>query len=86
MPVAQKLCRCEHGVFMSRTRVHSQTLQYFTSKSFTAVPEAFSNAYPHKEAHNTPTGNKISGHKMHLSATSAHRVTKGSNYHHTNFK
>jgi hypothetical protein len=26
IPVAQKLCRCEHGVFTIRTCVHSRTL------------------------------------------------------------
>jgi hypothetical protein len=43
-PVARKLCRCEYYVFTSRTCV-----QYRTSKSFAAVHEPFSNAYPDKE-------------------------------------
>jgi hypothetical protein len=53
IPVAQKLCRCKHGVFMSRTCVHSQTL--FALKLFAAVSEAFSKAYSDKEVPNKTT-------------------------------
>jgi hypothetical protein len=42
--VVQKLYKCEHGVFTSRTCFHSRTL--LRTKSFAAVGEVFSNAYP----------------------------------------
>jgi hypothetical protein len=56
-PAAQKPCMCEHGVFTSRTCVHSRT--YFASKSFVAVREAFSNAYPDKEVPNKTTVHRL---------------------------
>jgi hypothetical protein len=43
-PVAQKLCRCEYGVYSRAERVFIQE-QCFPSKSL----EAFSNSYPDKE-------------------------------------
>jgi hypothetical protein len=46
-PVAQKLCRCEHGVFTIRTCVHSRTLLLIAV--FSNVRETFSNPYPDKE-------------------------------------
>jgi hypothetical protein len=46
-----KLCRCEHGVFGSRTCGYSQTL-IFASKSSATVCEAFSNACPDREVLN----------------------------------
>jgi hypothetical protein len=52
---------------------------YFSSKSFAAVRDAFSSAYHDKEVLNKttpPTGNKILGHRICLSVTNAHRVTK----------
>jgi hypothetical protein len=52
-PVAQKLCKCERGVFASRTV--SILEHYFASKSFAAVREAVSNAYPDKEVPNKTT-------------------------------
>jgi hypothetical protein len=55
--VALKLCTCEHNVFASRTCVVSRT----SSELFAADREAFGSAYPDKEGHNTPTGNKILG-------------------------
>jgi hypothetical protein len=73
-PIAQKSCRCEHGV----SRAERVVLEhYFASKSFASVREAFSDAYPDKEVpNNTPTGNKIPGHRMCLFVTIAHRATK----------
>jgi hypothetical protein len=44
--VAQKLCRCEHSVFTSRTYINFRT--FFMSKLFCAVREAFSNTYSGK--------------------------------------
>jgi hypothetical protein len=51
---AQKLCRCEHSVFTSRTCVHSRTFPRIDI-SFAVVREAFSNAYPDKELLNKTT-------------------------------
>jgi hypothetical protein len=48
MQVAQKLCRCDRGVFTSRMCVQSQIF-YIASKLFSVVHVAFSNAYPDKE-------------------------------------
>jgi hypothetical protein len=56
-PVAQKLCWCKHGVFTSRTCIHSQTL--ITWKSSAAVREAFSNAYPDKEVPDKATVHRL---------------------------
>jgi hypothetical protein len=49
-PVAQKLCRCEHGVFTTKRMFILE--HYFAPKSSAAVREAFSNAYPDKEVPN----------------------------------
>jgi hypothetical protein len=56
-PVALKLCRYEHGVFTSRTCVHSRTL--LQMKSFDAVREAFSNAYPVKDVPSKTTIHRL---------------------------
>jgi hypothetical protein len=56
-PVAQKLCRCEYGVFTNRTSVHYRTL--LASKSFAAVREAFSNTYSDKEVQNQTTIHRL---------------------------
>lgn len=48
-PVTRKLYKCEHGVFTSRTSILEHR---FPSKSFAVFREAFSNAYPDKEAPN----------------------------------
>jgi hypothetical protein len=45
MPVAQKLCGYEHGVFTIPEH-------YFASKSFANIREAFNNAYPENEVPN----------------------------------
>jgi hypothetical protein len=45
--VAQKLCWCEHDVFLTIMRVH-----YFVSKLFAAVREVFSNTYADSEVPN----------------------------------
>jgi hypothetical protein len=90
-PVAQKLCKSEQDVF---TTEHGFILEhYFASKSFAAVREAFSNAYPDKEVPNKTTiqrlvtkSNKISGHNKCLFVTSAHRATKQLNNGRTHFK
>jgi hypothetical protein len=50
MPVAQNMCRCEHGVATQRAERVFILEHYFQSKSFAAVREAFSNVYPEKEA------------------------------------
>jgi hypothetical protein len=52
---------------------------YFTSQSFAAVYEAFSNAYADKEVPNKTTiqlVRKLLGHRKYLSVTSAHQATK----------
>jgi hypothetical protein len=46
-PLAQKLYMRERGVFSPE--------DWFTSKLFAAVQEAFSNAYPHKDVQNKTT-------------------------------
>jgi hypothetical protein len=50
MSLAQRLCRCKHGVFASRTVFILE--HYFAPKSFAAVREEFSNAYPDKGVQN----------------------------------
>jgi hypothetical protein len=56
-PVALKLCRYEHGVFTSRTCVHSRTL--LQMKSFDALREAFSNTYPVKDVPSKTTIHRL---------------------------
>jgi hypothetical protein len=51
----------------------SKVEHHFASKSFAAVREAFSNAYPENEV---PTGNNTLGHRMFLSVRSARRATE----------
>jgi hypothetical protein len=50
--------------------------QHFRSKSFAAVHEALSNAYPDKEVLSVAICINISGHRKCLSVTSAPRATK----------
>jgi prenyltransferase beta subunit len=47
MTVAQKLCRCKHGVFIIE--------HYFAWKSFSAVSEALISVYPDKEVRDKTT-------------------------------
>lgn len=47
---------------------------YFASKSFVAVLEAFSFVYLREEVP-SKTGNRTSGHRKYLSVASAHRAT-----------
>jgi hypothetical protein len=52
---------------------------YFASKSFAAIREVFSSAYPDKEVPNKTTIHRlvtISGHRKCLYVTGAHRATK----------
>jgi hypothetical protein len=56
LPFAQKLCRCEHDAFSSRTCVHSWTLLRIEIAS---VRKAFSNAYPDREVQNKTTIHRL---------------------------
>jgi hypothetical protein len=60
-----------------RTRAEPLFIQeyHFASKSFVAVCEIFSNAYPDKKGLDK-TYNNVFGHRKCLSVTVAHRATK----------
>jgi hypothetical protein len=75
---AQKLCTWERGVFTNRTCIHSRA-----SLRNGLVCCCSWNNYQFvswqgrtREDSNTPTANKISGHRKCLSVTSPHRATK----------
>jgi hypothetical protein len=69
--VAQRFCRCKHGVF---------TLEHYTAtKSFAALHEAFSNAYPDTEVPNKATVHRLVTKlrdTRNICVTSVRRVTK----------
>jgi hypothetical protein len=62
--------------------VHSRTERvfilehYFSSKSFAAVREAFSDAYPDKKLPNKRTVHRLAKFRKCLSVTSSHRAIK----------
>jgi hypothetical protein len=58
-PVAQKLCRCEHGSLYSRAEHVFIREHYFTPKSFAAVRKVFSKAYPDEEVQNKTTIHRL---------------------------
>jgi hypothetical protein len=69
---------CAGAYMMYEQAEHVLILEhYFTLKSFSYIYEAFSNAHFDKEVPKKTliTGNKISGHRKCLSATSANHVT-----------
>jgi hypothetical protein len=74
-PVAQKLCRCEHGVFMSRNVCSLSNITSHRNRSLLFVKHLAMHIVTRKHRIR-PTGNTVSGHRKCLSVSRAHRATK----------